>query len=81
MFYYLMIAFFVFIGIVAHIAFAHIADSLLEDSDSTGWYKSSYRKYLLIPGISELVLVLIITTVTGVVAYTYAADLFKDFQD
>ena len=77
----LKIVFFIFIGIVAHIAFAHIADSILEDADSTGWYKSSYRKYLLIPGLAELVLVLLIITITGVVAYTYAANLFKDFQD
>ncbi len=81
MFYYLMIAFLIFVGFLAHLILAHITDSLLEDFDENGWYKPKYRKYLLIPGLAEIILVLLAMAITGTLAYVYTIDLFKDFKD
>jgi hypothetical protein len=76
-----MLAFIIFVGFLAHVLLAHLADSLLDDLDSTGWYKSKYRKFLLIPGLAEIILVILAMAVTGTLAYVYTIDLFKDFKD
>ncbi len=81
MFYYLMIAFLIFVGFLAHLILAHITDNLLEEFDEKGWYKRKHRKYLLIPGLAEIILVILSMAVTGIVAYAYTVDLFKDFKD
>ena len=78
MFYYLMIAFFVFVAFISHLVFAHIASHLLDDVDSTGWWKPKYRKYLLVPGLPEVILVILAFAITGVIAYAYVINLFKD---
>jgi hypothetical protein len=78
MFYYLMLAFLASIAFMAHVILAHLAHSLLEEVDSTGWYKSKYKKYLLIPGLPELILVILIILIFGVLTYAYVVDLFKD---
>ena len=78
MFYYLMLAFVIFVVFLGHLVFAHVASHLLDEVDSTGWWKQSYRKYLLIPGLPEVILVILAFAVTGVIAYAYVIDLFKD---
>jgi hypothetical protein len=78
MFYYLMLAFLASIAFMAHVILAHLTHSLLEEVDSTGWYKSKYKKYLLIPGLPELILVILIILIFGVLTYAYVVDLFKD---
>ena len=81
MFYYLMLAFIIFVGFLAHLVLAHITDNLLVDFDEKGWYKRKHRKYLLIPGLAEIILIILAITVTGVIAYAYTIDLFQDFKD
>ncbi len=76
-----MLAFLIFVGFLAHLILAHITDSLLGDFDENGWYKPKYRKYLLIPGLAEIILVLLAMAITGTLAYVYTIDLFKDFKD
>ena len=78
MFYYLMLAFFIFIALMVHVIIAHITHSLLEEVDSNGWYKSKYKKYLLIPGLPELVLVVLMVILCGVFTYAYIVNLFED---
>ena len=78
MFYYLMLTFFIFVGLFAHITIAVMADSILEDIDSTGWYKKHYSRYLLIPGMAEIVLGILILVCLGVVMYTFILTFFKD---
>ncbi len=81
MFYYLMLAFIIFVGFLAHLVLAHITDHLLEDFDEKGWYKRKHRKYLLIPGLAEIILVILAIAITGVIAYAYTVDLFDDFKN
>ncbi len=81
MFYYLMLVFVIFICFLAHLMIAHITDGLLDDFNENGWYKRKYRKYLLIPGLAEVILVILAMAVTGIIAYAYTVDLFKDFKD
>ena len=78
MFYYLLLAFLIFIGLLAHLLIAAMTHSLLEDSDSTGWYKSKYKKYLLIPGLAEVVLVLYFLVFLCVVTYAYIIYFIED---
>lgn len=78
MFYYLMLAFLIFVAFAAHVILAHLAHSLLEEVDNTGWYKSKYKKYLLIPGLPEIVLSILLIMICGVVTYAYIISLFED---
>jgi len=78
MFYYLMLAFLIFVAFMAHVIIAHLAHSLLEEVDSNGWYKSKYKKYLLIPGLPEVVLVILMIALCGVFTYAYVISLFED---
>lgn len=78
MFYYLMVAFLIFIALFAHIIVAGMTNSLLEDADSTGWYKSKYKKYLLIPGVAELAFVLFFLVFFGAIMYAYIIYFFED---
>ena len=78
MFYYLMLAFLIFVAFVAHVIIAHLAHSLLEEVDSNGWYKSKYKKYLLIPGLPEVILVILMIALCGVFTYAYVISLFED---
>jgi hypothetical protein len=73
-----MLAFLIFVAFAAHIIIAHLAHSLLEEVDSTGWYKSKYKKYLLIPGLPEVVLAILLIMICGVVTYAYVINLFED---
>jgi hypothetical protein len=73
-----MLAFFIFIALMVHVIIAHITHSLLEEVDSNGWYKSKYKKYLLIPGLPELVLVVLMVILCGVFTYAYIVNLFED---
>jgi hypothetical protein len=73
-----MLAFLIFVALMVHVILAHITHSLLEDVDSNGWYKSKYKKYLLIPGLPEVVLVILILMICGVLTYTYIISLFED---
>jgi len=78
MFYYLMLAFLIFVAFMAHVIIAHLAHSLLEEVDSNGWYKSKYKKYLLIPGLPEVILVILMIALCGVFTYAYVISLFED---
>jgi hypothetical protein len=73
-----MIAFLVLIGLMTHVILAHIAHSLLEEVDNNGWYKSKYKRYLLIPGLPELVLAVLMVALCGVFTYAYIVNLFED---
>ncbi len=80
MFYYLMLAFLIFVAFAAHVIIAHLAHSLLEEFDSTGWYryKPKYKRCLLIPGLPEVILVILILMICGVITYAYIISLFED---
>jgi hypothetical protein len=78
MFYYLLFAFLIFVGLLAHMILAIAAHTLLEDIDSTGWYKSKYKRYLLIPGVAEVVLGLILLAVLGAVMYSFIIYFIED---
>jgi len=78
MFYYLMVAFLILVALMAHVIIAHLTHSLLEEVDSNGWYKSKYKKFLLIPGLPELVLVVLMVILCGVFTYAYIVNLFED---
>ena len=78
MFYYLMLTFLIFVALMVHVILAHITHALLEDVDSNGWYKSKYKKYLLIPGLPEVVLAILLLMICGVLTYTYIISLFED---
>lgn len=78
MFYYLMLAFLIFVAFTFHVVVAHITDHLIEDLDDNGWWKPSYRKYLIIPGLPELILAILMILIFGVIVYSYVVDLFKD---
>ena len=80
MFYYLMLAFLIFVAFSAHVILAHLAHSLLEEFDSTGWYryKPKYKKYLLIPGLPEVILVILMLMICGVIIYSCIISLFED---
>jgi hypothetical protein len=73
-----MVAFLIFIAFTAHVILAHLAHSLLEEVDSTGWYKSKYKRYLLIPGLPEVVLAILLIMICGVITYAYIISLFED---
>lgn len=80
MFYYLMLSFLIFVAFAAHVILAHLAHSLLEEFDSTGWYryKPKYKRCLLIPGLPEAILVILILMICGVITYAYIISLFED---
>jgi len=80
MFYYLMLAFLIFVAFAAHVILAHLAHSLLEEFDSTGWYryKPKYKKYLLIPGLPEVILAILMLMICGVIIYSCIISLFED---
>lgn len=73
-----MIAFLIFVAFAFHVVVAHITDHLIEDLDDNKWWKPSYRKYLLIPGLPELILAVLMILIFGVIVYSYVVDLFKD---
>jgi hypothetical protein len=73
-----MIAFLIFVALMAHVILAHITHALLEDVDSNGWYKSKYKKYLLIPGLPEVVLAVLMIIICGAFTYAYIISLFED---
>lgn len=73
-----MLAFFIFIGLLAHLLITGMTHSLLEDCDSTGWYKPKYKRYLLIPGVAEVVLGLILLAVLGAVMYSFIIYFIED---
>jgi hypothetical protein len=73
-----MVAFLIFVALMAHVIIAHLAHSLLEEVDSNGWYKSKYKRYLLIPGLPEVVLAILLIMICGVVTYAYVISLFED---
>ena len=76
--YYLLLGFLLFIALFAHIVIAMMVNSLLEDTDSTGWYKKKHKKYLLIPGVAEVALGLLILAFLGVVTYAFILTFFED---
>ena len=78
MFYYLLLAFLIFIGLFAHLLIATMAHQLLDEIDSTGWYKPKYKKYLLIPGVAEVVLGLVILAVLCAIMYTFIIYFIED---
>lgn len=73
-----MLIFMIFMGLLAHLMIAAMTHSLLEDSDSTGWYKSKYKKYLLIPGVAELALGLYVIAFLCVIVYAYIIYFIED---
>jgi hypothetical protein len=75
-----MLAFLIFVAFAAHVILAHLAHSLLEEFDSTGWYryKPKYKKYLLIPGLPEVILAILILMICGVIIYSCVISLFED---
>jgi hypothetical protein len=73
-----MLTFLIFVALMVHVIVAHITHALLEDIDSNGWYKSKYKKYLLIPGLPEVVLAILLLMICGVLTYTYIISLFED---
>jgi hypothetical protein len=73
-----MIAFLIFVALMAHVILAHITHALLKDVDSNGWYKSKYKKYLLIPGLPEVTLAVLMIVICGVFTYAYIINLFED---
>jgi uncharacterized membrane protein YjgN (DUF898 family) len=73
-----MLTFLIFVALMVHVIVAHITHALLEDIDSNGWYKSKYKKYLLIPGLPEVVLAILLLMICGVFTYTYIISLFED---
>jgi uncharacterized membrane protein YjgN (DUF898 family) len=73
-----MLTFLIFVALMVHVILAHITHALLEDVDSNGWYKSKYKKYLLIPGLPEVVLAILLLMICGVLTYTYIISLFED---
>jgi len=77
MFYYLLLAFLIFIGLSAHMMIAIGADTLLKDFNSE-WYKPKYKRYLLIPGVAEVVLGLTLLAVLGAVMYAFIIYFIED---
>jgi hypothetical protein len=73
-----MLAFLIFVALMVHVIIAHITHSLLEEVDSNGWYKSKYKKFLLIPGLPEVVLAILMIALCGVFTYAYVINLFED---
>jgi predicted MFS family arabinose efflux permease len=73
-----MLTFLIFVALMVHVIIAHITHALLEDVDSNGWYKSKYKKYLLRPGLPEVVLAILLLMICGVLTYTYIISLFED---
>jgi hypothetical protein len=73
-----MVAFLIFVALMVHVILAHITHALLEDVDSNGWYKSKYKKYLLIPGLPEATLAVLMIVICGVFTYAYIINLFED---
>ena len=84
MFYYLLLAFLILIGVLAHMLIAVAAHTLLEDTNVTynnksiEWYKPKYKKYLLIPGVAELALGLVILVILLAVTYTFIIYFIED---
>jgi hypothetical protein len=76
--YYLLLAFLIFMGLFAHITIAIVTNTLLEDADSTGWYKKKYRKYLLIPGVAEIALGTYFILFLGALMYAFVLTFFED---
>jgi hypothetical protein len=76
--YYLLLAFLIFIGLFGHVVAAMMANSILEDIDSTKWYKKHHSRYLLIPGVAEVALGLLLLAFLGVVMYAFILTFFED---
>ena len=77
MFYYLLLVFLIFIGLLAHMMMAIAAHTLLEDFN-TRWYKPKYKRYLLIPVVAEVVLGLTILAVLCAVMYAFIIYFIED---
>lgn len=76
MFYYSLFAFLIFIAIVTHIILAHVAHLLLEEVVVSG-YKPKHKKYLLIPGLPEVTILVLMIVLVCVVSYASIISLFK----
>jgi hypothetical protein len=76
--YYLLLGFLIFIGLFAHITIAMVTNTLLEDADSTGWYKKKHSRYLLIPGVAEVALGIYFMLFLGALMYAFILTFFED---
>ena len=76
--YYLLLVFLIFIGLFAHVIMAMMANSILEDIETNGWYKKKHSKYLLIPGVAEVALGILLLAFLGVVIYACIITFFED---
>jgi hypothetical protein len=84
--YYLLLGFLLFIALFAHIIIAFFAHTLLEDTinvtykgkDIEWWYKPKYKKYLLIPGVAEVALILLFLGVLFIIMYASIMYFFED---
>jgi hypothetical protein len=74
---YMLIAFYIFVLIIVNIAVALMIDSLLEMSLGRS-YKRKYRRYLLIPGIPFIVLILFIPVALFKFMQFVVLDFFED---
>lgn len=74
---YVLIAFYIFVLIVMNVAVALMVDSLLDLSLDRS-YKRKYRRYLLIPGIPFVALLLFIPVVLFKFMQFVVLDFFKD---
>ena len=73
----MLIAFFIFVIILMNVATALMIDSLLEMSLGRS-YKRKYRRYLLIPGIPFIVLILFIPVALFKFMQFVVLDFFED---
>ena len=74
---YMLIAFFIFVIILMNVATALMIDSLLEMSLGHS-YKRKYRRYLLIPGMPFIVLILFIPVALFKFMQFVVLDFFED---
>jgi hypothetical protein len=79
-----MLAFLIFIGLLAHMMVAFFAHTLLEDTNISymnkrvEWYKPKCKRYLLIPGVAEAALVLYFLTILVAIMFASITYFFKD---
>jgi hypothetical protein len=76
--YYLLLGFLLFIALFAHMAIAVMVHHTLCDNEDIGWYKSKYKRYLLIPGVAEVALVLLFLIALVIFTYGYFMYFFED---
>jgi hypothetical protein len=75
MFYYLLASFLILVAICAHVILAHVAYSLLEEFN---WFKKPYKKYLLVPGIAEVVLIMFVIAIMFIFVSATVSSFFED---